>query len=118
MTKIYDRSLRGFRTFIHINLCITLSIAQIIFVAGVDKTSENSVPVHCQVIAVLLQYFFMASFLWMLMEGVFLYITLVKVYYIAFTVISYGLPLLYMGVLTIPVGYTAYDETQYGYNFA
>ena len=122
---IYFRSLRDLRTFIHINLCINLAVAQIIFVAGVDKTSKDSVPIHCQVIAVLLHYFFLVSFMWMLMEGVFLYITLVKVfvtskkpYYVAFTLTSYGLPLLYMGGLTLPVGYSAYDETQYGYNKA
>ena len=59
------------------------------------------------------------------MEGVFLYITLVKVfvknmkpYYVAFILTSYGLPLLYMGGLTLPIGYGAYDETKYGYNEA
>jgi len=63
--------------------------------------------------------------MWMLMEGVFLYITLVKVflkskkpYYIAFTLISYGLPLLYLGLLTLPIGYRAYNKTQYGYKQA
>jgi len=105
------------RTFIHVNLCISLSIAQITFVVGVDKTGENSVPVHCQVIAVL-----------MLMEGVFLYITLVKVfvkskkpYYVAFSLASYGLPLVYMGVLTLPLGFNGYrvfNGIQYGYEIA
>ena len=53
------------------NLCLNLAIAQIIFVAEVDKTSEFSVPIHRQAIAVLLYYFFLVSFMWMLMEGVF-----------------------------------------------
>lgn len=53
--------------------------------------------VNCAVVAILLHYFFLASFMWMLMEGVFLYVTLIKVfsqinwkYYVAFTVFCYG----------------------------
>ena len=51
----------------------------------------------CAGIAVVLQYMFLVSFMWMLMEGIVLYVTLVKVfiknikhYIIAFTLISYG----------------------------
>ena len=117
-----DRALRHLRGFIHVNLCINLAIAQIIFVAGVDKTSENSAPIHCQVIAVLLHYFFLASFMWMLMEGVFLYFALVKVfitntklYILVFTAVSYGLPLLYMGIITLPLGFTLKIK-QYGHD--
>ena len=106
------------------NLCINLAIAQIIFVAGVDKTSENSVPIHCQVIAVLLHYFFLVSFMWMLMEGLFLYFALVKVfitntkqYIFVFTIVSYGLPLLYIGIITLPLGF-ALRTKHYGYDKA
>ena len=107
------------------NLCINLAIAQIIFVAGVDKTSETSVvPIHCQVIAVLLHYFFLVSFMWMLMEGVFLYLALVKVfitnnkrYALFFTAVSNGLPLMYMCLLTLPVGFTL-PSSNYGYDKA
>ena len=120
----YNRSLRNLRGFIHVNLCINLAIAQIIFVAGVDKTSENSVPIHCKVIAVLLHYFFLVSFMWMLMEGVFLYLALVKIfinnnkrYTIIFTAVSYGLPHLYMCILTIPLGFTEHSS-HYGYDQA
>ena len=114
------------RNYIHINLCINLAIAQIIFIAGIDMTGppNGDVPIHCQVIAVLLHYFFLVAFMWMLMEGVFLYLALVKVfitntkrYIIVFTVVSYGLPLLYLGMVTIPLGY-GLDEKSYGYNKA
>jgi hypothetical protein len=51
----------------------------------------------CQSIAVVLHYSFLVTFMWMLMEGVVLYVALVKVfvtkprrYIISFTVISYG----------------------------
>ena len=106
------------------NLCINLAIAQIVFVAGVDKTSENSVPVHCQIVAVLLHYIFLVSFLWMLMEGVFLYFALVKVFItdtkqcmFSFTVVSYGLSLLYMGLITLPLGF-ALKTNHYGHDKA
>jgi len=58
-----------------------------------------SIPsqVGCQVVAVLLHYFFLVTFMWMLMEGVVLYVALVRVfvkhktrYIIAFTAVSYG----------------------------
>jgi len=59
-----------------------------------------SIPsqVGCQVVAVLLHYFFLVTFMWMLMEGVALYLILVKVfvkhletrYIIVFTAVSYG----------------------------
>ena len=111
------------RNYIHINLCISLAIAQITFVVGVDKTGppNGDVPIHCQVIAVLLHYFFLVTFMWMLMEGVVLYVALVRVfvkhkrrYIVAFTVASYGLPLLYMGLLTLPLGFGLSDEPYYG----
>ena len=120
------RSLRTMRNFIHINLCINLGIAQIIFVAGVDQSASDHVPIHCKVIAVLLHYFFLVSFMWMLMEGVILYVVLVRVfvkdkkrYLIAFTIASYGIPLLYLGVLTIPLGFVILkNQDNYGYHTA
>ena len=115
------------RNYIHINLCISLAIAQMIFIAGVDKTGppNGDVPIHCQVIAILLHYFFLVSFMWMLMEGVVLYVALVCVfvkhkrrYIFAFTVISYGLPLLYIGLLTLPLGFSIPNQPNYGYDRA
>ena len=51
----------------------------------------------CSAIAVLLHYWFLAAFMWMLMEGVVLYVALVRVFvkkqrfYIAgCTIVSYG----------------------------
>ena len=90
------------RNYIHIQLCVTLGIAQIIFVAGVEpRLGEGQlaggVPVGCRLVAVLLHYWFLVSFMWMLMEGVVLYVVLVRVfikhhrrYIAAFTVASYG----------------------------
>ncbi len=111
------------RNYIHIHVCLNLSLGQILFVAGVDRTGDP-VPVHCQIIAVLLHYFFLVSFMWMLMEGVILYLALVrvfiknkKIYIITFTAVSYGLPLLYMGLLTLPLGF-GLSKDNYGYKVA
>ena len=113
------------RNYIHINLCISLGIAQIIFVAGIDQSSPDGVPIHCRAIAVLLHYFFLVSFMWMLMEGVVLYVVLVRVfvkktkmYMLAFTLASYGIPLLYLGVLTLPLGFALDERPHYGYEEA
>ena len=120
---VYFKEAVIIRNHVHIHLCVNLSIAQIIFVVGVDKTGpdEGIVPIHSQVIAVAFQYFFMGSFIWMLMEGVVFYLALVKVfvsqtkkYIFGFIVTSYGLPLLYMG-LTLPLGFVF---KSYGYNKA
>ena len=114
------------RGYIHVNLCLSLSIAQIVFVAGVDQTGPAEaadVPLHCKMVAILIHYFFLVSFMWMLMEGVVLYVVLVKVfvkrpgYYIAcFTALSYGLPALYLGFFTIPLQFTKFS--MYGYDVA
>ena len=90
------------RNYIHIQLCVTLGIAQIIFVAGIEPHLGEGhlvggVPVGCRLVAVLLHYWFLVSFMWMLMEGVVLYVALVRVfvshharYIAAFTIASYG----------------------------
>ena len=90
------------RNYIHIQLCVTLGIAQIIFMVGIEPRLEEGylvggVPVGCQLVAVLLHYWFLVSFMWMLMEGVVLHAALVTVfvkyharYIAAFTITSYG----------------------------
>jgi len=53
--------------------------------------------VVCSIISVILEYMLLVTFMWMLMEGVVLYVALVKVfiynhkyYIIGFTIVSYG----------------------------
>ena len=61
------------RNYIHIQLCVTQGIAQIVFVAGVEPRlgEGGGVPIGCRSVAVLLHYWFLVSFMWMLMEGIF-----------------------------------------------
>ena len=100
------------RNYIHIMLCTNLFAAQLLFVVGVNRTENKVVQVVyffcffdslvciqavCSAIAVLLHYMFLVVFMWMLMEGVVLYVALVKVfvkhqkrYIFGFTLASYG----------------------------
>ena len=108
------------RAYIHVNLCLSLMAAQLLFVVAIDKTGNKVLIQHhnlccrsifkfsycndcifqigCSFVAVALHYLFLVSFMWMLMEGVVLYVLLVKVfvegsqrkYIIRFTVLSYG----------------------------
>ena len=86
------------RNFIHINLCVSLILAQLTFVIGVTphKGGEGVGP-GCRTAAVIMHYLFLVSFMWMLMEGVVLYVALVRVfvtnqrrYMISYFIFSYG----------------------------
>ena len=60
----------------------------------------------------------------MLMEGVVLYVVLVRVfvkrkrlYMLGFTLVSYGVPVVYMGLITLPLGYALPQaNASYGYD--
>ena len=88
------------RNFIHINLCVSLILAHLTFVIGVTPYGEGEgVGPGCRTAAVIMHYLFLVSFMWMLMEGVVLYVALVKVfttdqrkrkYMIGFFILSYG----------------------------
>ncbi|XP_078090987.1 adhesion G protein-coupled receptor E3-like isoform X2 [Mustelus asterias] len=57
---------------IHINLCITLFLAELLFLVGVTRTSNKIV---CGIIAGFLHYLFLAAFAWMCVEGIYLHLT-------------------------------------------
>ncbi|XP_025922841.1 adhesion G protein-coupled receptor L1-like, partial [Apteryx rowi] len=71
------RGLPSDRTTIHKNLCISLFLAELIFLVGIDKTQYQ---VACPIFAGLLHYFFLASFSWLCLEGVHLYLLLLEVF--------------------------------------
>ncbi len=88
------------RNYIHINLCVSLILAQLTFVSGLTPHGGGGVvDPGCRTAAVLMHYLFLVSFMWMLMEGVFLYVALVRVfvkqherkYIVGFTIVSYGM---------------------------
>uniref|UniRef100_A0A3Q1FD45 Adhesion G protein-coupled receptor D2 n=1 Tax=Acanthochromis polyacanthus TaxID=80966 RepID=A0A3Q1FD45_9TELE len=89
------------RTTVHKNLIVALGIAELLLMCS-DWASENEAA--CFLVTVLLHLFFMASFSWMLVEGLLLWSKVVsvnisedhrmKLYYI----IGWGLPVLIVGV--------------------
>uniref|UniRef100_A0A673NG27 Adhesion G protein-coupled receptor L2a n=1 Tax=Sinocyclocheilus rhinocerous TaxID=307959 RepID=A0A673NG27_9TELE len=76
-TFCFFRGLQSDRNTIHKNLCINLFIAELIFLIGIDMTEPR---MACSIIAGILHYFFLASFAWMCLEGVQLYLMLVEVF--------------------------------------
>ncbi len=60
---------------------MSLILAQLMFVIGVTPHGGGGVvDPGCRTAAVLVHYLFLVSFMWMLMEGVVLYLVLVKVF--------------------------------------
>lgn len=90
----------GDRVFIHKNLCLTLALAQTLFVFTISWTEDET---RCRVISSLLLYSFLSALLWMFVEGVQLYFLLVDVFAshsrrLKFSLFCFGLPLIIVAV--------------------
>uniref|UniRef100_K7G356 Adhesion G protein-coupled receptor E1 n=1 Tax=Pelodiscus sinensis TaxID=13735 RepID=K7G356_PELSI len=72
LTFLLCRSIRNVNTSIHLQLCLCLFVADLLFLTAVDSTSHQ---VGCAVIAGLLHYLFLACFAWMFLEAVVLFLT-------------------------------------------
>ncbi|RVE69626.1 hypothetical protein OJAV_G00079880 [Oryzias javanicus] len=71
------RSIQSPRTTIHLHLCISLFIANFIFLIGISRT-ENKVG--CAVVAGMLHFFYLSAFCWMCLEGIQLFRMVVLVF--------------------------------------
>ncbi|XP_022807522.1 adhesion G-protein coupled receptor D1-like isoform X1 [Stylophora pistillata] len=85
---------------IRLSLAVALGAGQIIFLIGINATENKAA---CVTVAALMQYFLMAAFCWMLVEGIYLYLFVVKVYNINTTmhiyhIMSWGLPLVMVAI--------------------
>ncbi|KAG9346902.1 hypothetical protein JZ751_005829, partial [Albula glossodonta] len=100
-TFCFFRGLQSDRNTIHKNLCISLFIAESLFLLGINRADQ---PIACAVFAALLHFFFLAAFTWMFLEGVQLYIMLVEVFESEhsrkkyFYLVGYGIPALIVAV--------------------
>ncbi|XP_060720258.1 adhesion G protein-coupled receptor L3-like isoform X2 [Tachysurus vachellii] len=109
-TFCFFRGLQSDRNTIHKNLCISLFIAETLFLTGINRTDQ---PIVCAVFAALLHFFFLAAFTWMFLEGVQLYIMLVEVFESEhsrkryFYLAGYGIPALVVAV-SAAVDYRSY----------
>ncbi|KAL5017883.1 hypothetical protein ScPMuIL_003605 [Solemya velum] len=85
------------------NLSLSMLCSMVVFVVGIDRAEHRA---GCIVVAVLLHYFILVTFMWMLVEAILQYLALVKILgtYIpnfigkaAFA--SWGIPLIPVGVV-------------------
>lgn len=98
------RQLKSDRYTIHKNLCLSLLLAEIVFLSGINATADRIV---CGLVAGLLHLFFLCAFMWLLLEGFQLYVMLVEVfesdksrvkwYYLC----GYGVPVLIVAVSSV-----------------
>ncbi|CAH3044158.1 unnamed protein product, partial [Porites evermanni] len=70
-------NLKAADTQIRLNFVISIAVAQLIFILGIDATRTKAI---CTTIAAAIHYFFLVSFCWMLIEGLTLYYKVVKVF--------------------------------------
>ncbi|XP_059395517.1 adhesion G protein-coupled receptor L3-like isoform X7 [Carassius carassius] len=109
-TFCFFRGLQSDRNTIHKNLCISLFIAETLFLTGINRVDQ---PIACAVFAALLHFFFLSAFTWMFLEGVQLYIMLVEVFESEhsrrryFYLAGYGIPALIVAV-SASVDYCSY----------
>nr|XP_019956079.1 PREDICTED: adhesion G protein-coupled receptor L3-like isoform X7 [Paralichthys olivaceus] len=109
-TFCFFRGLQSDRNTIHKNLCISLFIAESLFLVGINRADQ---PIACAVFAALLHFFFLAAFTWMFLEGVQLYIMLVEVFESEhsrtkyFYLAGYGVPAIIVAV-SAAVDYRSY----------
>ncbi|PFX23423.1 putative G-protein coupled receptor 133 [Stylophora pistillata] len=102
------RTLSAMRYRIHIHLCVALVAAQLIFVTGIDATGIKEV---CIAVAVMLHYFFTASFVWMCIEAVHMFFKIVSVFNIQrirmrhYVALGWGVP-----AVIVAVSATVYNE--------
>ncbi|KAL8625664.1 hypothetical protein ACOMHN_043939 [Nucella lapillus] len=89
------------RNTIHKHLVFCLMVAQIVLVTGIQRTQP---PVLCSIIAGVLHFFFLASFAWMCLEGVQLYVMLIEVFesehsrVLYYYLFGYGVPSIIVAV--------------------
>ncbi|RMX43965.1 hypothetical protein pdam_00024314, partial [Pocillopora damicornis] len=74
---VFLTEMRGPLSQIRVSLVASLGAAQIIFLGGIGATENKKV---CVMVAALEQFFLTAAFCWMFIEGVYLYLFVVKVY--------------------------------------
>ncbi|XP_044850506.1 adhesion G protein-coupled receptor E3-like [Mauremys mutica] len=72
LTFLLCRSIRSVSTSLHLQLCLCLFLADLLFLTQVTRPGSQ---VACAVIAGFLHYLFLACFSWMFLEGLHLFLT-------------------------------------------
>ncbi|XP_019524466.1 PREDICTED: adhesion G-protein coupled receptor D1 [Hipposideros armiger] len=106
-------TIRNQRYHIHANLSFAVLVAQVLLLVSFH-CQPGTVP--CQVLAMLLHFFFLSAFAWMLVEGLHLYSMVIKVFgsedskHLYYYGIGWGLPLL-ICIISISSAMDSYGTT-------
>lgn len=101
------------------HLCACLLASLVSFLLGVFIQKYSHEPMTCSMVAMVSHYFFLCAFFWMLLEGVQLYLMLVRIFVLdkspvrIFCSIAYGAPLAIVTASKI-VDYYALNSLGYG----
>ncbi|XP_054572842.1 adhesion G protein-coupled receptor E2-like [Eptesicus fuscus] len=97
LTFLLCKAIQNTSTSLHLQLSLCLFLAHLLFLTAIDRT-ENKVL--CAIIAGALHYLYLASFTWMLLEGLHLFLTTRNL-----TVVNYSSVSRFMKKFMLPVGY-------------
>ncbi|XP_045845881.1 adhesion G protein-coupled receptor E2-like [Meles meles] len=97
LTFLLCKAIQNTSTSIHLQLSICLFLTHLLFLTAIDRTE---IKVLCAIIAGALHYLYLASFTWMLLEGLNLFLTARNL-----TVVNYSSVRRFMKKLMFPVGY-------------
>uniref|UniRef100_A0A8C3FLU9 Uncharacterized protein n=1 Tax=Chrysemys picta bellii TaxID=8478 RepID=A0A8C3FLU9_CHRPI len=114
------RSIRNISTSIHLQLCLCLFLANLLFLTAVTRSRSRVV---CAVIAGFLHYLFLACFIWMFLEGLHLFLTVRNLKVVNYTSASrfkkrfmytfgYGFPALVVAI-SAAVNHEGYGTSKY-----
>ena len=102
---IFGRNLlRKIYHFVHFKLALSLCLLYLAFLFGVEPAYANVwLYIPCKIVTVVVEYFLLVTFLWMLMEGIVVFIMIMWPFhqfnwkhFVIFACISWGLPLIYV----------------------
>ncbi|XP_068391079.1 adhesion G protein-coupled receptor E3 [Eschrichtius robustus] len=97
LTFLLCKAIQNTSTSLHLQLSLCLFLAHLLFLTAVDRTE---IKVLCAIIAGALHYLYLASFVWMLLEGLHLFLTARNL-----TVVNHSSINRFMKKLMFPVGY-------------
>ncbi|XP_074194220.1 adhesion G protein-coupled receptor E2 [Rhinolophus sinicus] len=97
LTFLLCKAIQNTSTSLHLQLSLCLFLAHLLFLTAIDRTEPK---VLCAVIAGALHYLYLASFTWMLLEGLHLFLTARNL-----TVVNYSSVSRFMKKFVFPVGY-------------
>ncbi|XP_046293349.1 adhesion G protein-coupled receptor E2 isoform X3 [Marmota monax] len=103
LTFLLCRAIQNTSTSLHLQLSLCLLLAHLLFLTAINRTQPKGLSppqVLCAVTAGALHYLYLASFTWMLLEGLFLFLTARNL-----TVLSSSSRNRLMRRLMFPVGY-------------